>query len=881
MKLSLLAPIDEFTGYGKTANEIARRLPALLGCQMVIRATRATVPSPDIAPMVRGGENDCEWELICHPATLCPTAGKKTIYVTVGESTRLPPKSVAILNQCEAVITHSNYCAVSFSASGVNVPIYVVPLGFNPEVFNYRPMPEGPFTFGCAGKLRNGPTRKGVREVIRLFQAAFPIPAAGTIIGAKDGNGCRPDNVRLKVKIFPNDPPLEVQDSRITVERAVWDEQTLANWMAQCHCWVSLATGGFELMPLQAMALGRPVISFAFGGITEYFNRGNGFVIGHDVVPATDVWKGNGLFAQAKEEDALFALRLAAHESSRTYVGDRGIKAMSSAQKFSWANFARDMASIIQRVIPKEQEPVADPLPTIEVMDDEQLTVAITSFQRGEHLDRAIKSAVEAGVDRVAVATMAPTEIVMEVLRRWKSRLRDRMDYRVTADMGCNELWLQAAYQSRTDRLIILHDDDYLNPELGKAYRDIICPALKAGAGFASWRGKLVWEDTNTAHPTEYFCGPTGEYDSARLVEVLTDTARLSLSPIVSVFRRGVLIDALKEAPQCLTGPDSYLHPNMLLGTEIIAYLRHCSTYEKWFFVNEVLSCYGAWGGSGTVKARAEGVINKVQKGYNIARQHWLSHSKFSPKAPDPRIIFVYNDFDTHSQDDQRRYDFARRSWEFHFNQGTMLEFPVWNHQLPRTSEEMGDARPVPFVKDVIGWGIRHARPEDVVVYANRDVILTTEAPERIMAGIQKGNGAMMAIRRNCSKPPSHPLRSVLNYRADTGIDVFAFTPQWWREHAAEIPDLLLGREAWDTVVRYVADRYCEGGSRVDDVFLHEAHDPYWAMNRISIPGQKYNRKLALEFFKHTEDKWMVEMLSIDEPNKLLLAEMKKRESLL
>ena len=389
MKLSLLAPIDEFTGYGKTANEIARRLPALLGCQMVIRATRATVPSPDIAPMVRGGENDCEWELICHPATLCPTAGKKTIYVTVGESTRLPPKSVAILNQCEAVITHSNYCAVSFSASGVNVPIYVVPLGFNPEVFNYRPMPEGPFTFGCAGKLRNGPTRKGVREVIRLFQAAFPIPAAGTIIGAKDHNGCRPDNVRLKVKIFPNDPALEVQDSRIEVVRAVLDEQTLANWMATCHCWVSLATGGFELMPLQAMALGRPVISFAFGGITEYLNRDNRFVVDHNLVPAGDIWKGQGLFAQANEDKVLTAMRQAADESNLQYVRDLGSRSMCSTFLFTWSVFASRMAETIQRVIPTGNEKVE--IKHVHTLPGGSDVDNIIQFYKGQESARKIK----------------------------------------------------------------------------------------------------------------------------------------------------------------------------------------------------------------------------------------------------------------------------------------------------------------------------------------------------------------------------------------------------------------------------------------------------------------------------------------------------------
>lgn len=331
MNLSLLAPFDCFTGYGITATEIARRLPALLGVDVTLRPTRPATVEDALKPLVQHGPNTCEWEMIVHPATLALTPGKKTIYVTMGESTRLPPRSVKLLNQCQAVIVPSAFCATSFSASGVNTPIFTVPLGFDPAVFHYRPMPAPePFTFACAGRLRNGMTRKGVGEVIRLFQAAFP-------------NG---EQVRLKVKLFPNDPPLHTTDSRIEITRAVWDAPTLANWMANAHCFVNLATGGFELFPLQAMALGRPVISFAFGGITEFFNHVNGFAVRYDMQPATDVWTGHGLFARADSAHVILMMRHVVEHFD--LCEQKGFESFRSVTKLTWENSVQRLADVLK-----------------------------------------------------------------------------------------------------------------------------------------------------------------------------------------------------------------------------------------------------------------------------------------------------------------------------------------------------------------------------------------------------------------------------------------------------------------------------------------------------------------------------------------------------
>lgn len=528
----------------------------------------------------------------------------------------------------------------------------------------------------------------------------------------------------------------------------------------------------------------------------------------------------------------------------------------------------------------KVMEHTKSPISPPRKPDSNALTVCITNHGRAEYLDRAIHSCADAGIEHVVVASMEPDDAVASVIKRWQ---RTRPNWIVwtslAVDAGVNELWLQAVYRSRTEYVIVLHDDDYLSPDIVREYREKIVPAFERGAGFASWRGRVVNSD-GTEEAAEYFEQPTGIYDSKQLEKVLLTDSRMSLSPIVSVLRRSVLIDALKEAQANLNGPNNYLHPTMLLGTEIIAYLRHCSAFEQWFFLGKVLSFYGAWSGSGTIKAQNEGQTDVVKHGYNLARRYFRAN-RAMPERINPRIIFVYSDYKAHDSDEKRRMDFAHSSWVPHFESGAMLDFPVLDGQLRRSSANLGDWRPVPYVRDLIEHGMSMAMPNDIVVLSNRDVILTTEAHTRILEGVQRGKGAAPAVRRNTrGQPPRAFLNSARCCHPDTGFDLFAFTPAWWRDNEHKVPDMLLGREAWDSVMRTLMNEAAGAETRMDDVFYHELHHSYWTGERVTNPGQLHNRALALQFFKRIGDEWMIQMLSVSNPEQLFQLESAKRASL-
>ena len=488
------------------------------------------------------------------------------------------------------------------------------------------------------------------------------------------------------------------------------------------------------------------------------------------------------------------------------------------------------------------------------MIDD--LSVCITSFKRASYLDRCLKSVVDTGIKNIIVSTMDPDIDVWNVIG--KHPVTEVVELE---DLGCHENWLQAAYRSPTDRMILLHDDDVLCKELGKVYEEEIRKCLDDVAGFASWRANLL-HDCGRIDKTEW--NPQGKHgvqSSGVIRDFMLKLGRLSLSPIISIFDRSTLIGALKEGSHALYKHEECLHnPGMVLGTEIIAYLRHAATFPRWLYVDKVLSLYGCCDSSGTVKAQKTGDLRHLTIGYDKARKYFMSGEAENP-IHDPRIIFLYDDVEPLDSDEDRRFNYAMSTWRFHFNHGDMLEFPTSVGQWSRSSADMGDPRPAPFFKDIINYGMSYARDEDIVVYCNRDIFLTSHAPERIIAGV-KQNGMAVAWRRNFKPKEGRIYKHVTNAKKDGGVDLLAFTPKWWKTYSAEIPDMLIGRECYDWVIRRMAEELHGNSVYVDDVIGHEFHDSFWKKNKKTNPGQQHNRALAKVFFARRMDRRALQSLS-------------------
>lgn len=276
LRLTIHAELNSVTGYGLHLQKLVEGFQKR-GFHISIRPIRVVEPCGVRLPLklkslVVNSPQPEEWELMLCPPHHVPAPNKKVIYYTMWETTELTGLSVALLNRAKAVVVPSRWCKENFVASGVTVPIFVVPLGIDPEVFTHKPVILGPGrVFGTAGRLAHGQVRKGVRGVIRAFKEAF-----------RHG-----EDVQLRVKLHPDCDCPEEADRRITFTRAHLSERQVAEWIHGIDCFVSGATGeGWGLWQHQALACGRWLIACPYGGLTEFFRSG-GLVDYHEM-PARD-----------------------------------------------------------------------------------------------------------------------------------------------------------------------------------------------------------------------------------------------------------------------------------------------------------------------------------------------------------------------------------------------------------------------------------------------------------------------------------------------------------------------------------------------------------------------------------------------------------------
>jgi glycosyltransferase involved in cell wall biosynthesis len=331
------APLTGYTGYGLHASQIVTDLQKM-GYQFDIRAIvieETFAPIPDnVRHCIVCQEPQATWELLLHPPGAAPSAGRKTVYFTMWESTRLHPTAVNALNQAEHVIVPSQWNASCFSASGVERPIRVIPLGINTEVFHFRPMKmDGPCIFGTAGRFESGGTRKGINRVIKLFQKTFPTER----------------DVRLRVKVFPDCQVAHVSDPRIEIQHEYLTEAELADWFSEITCFVSAAKGeGWGLMQHQALAMGRPLISVRYGGVAEFFTEDMGYPVDFKLVPGEAFYSGCGLWAEP--DDNHMAELMKRVYKSRDDSRERGITAAEIVGKYSWKRSNGELVKVLRDI---------------------------------------------------------------------------------------------------------------------------------------------------------------------------------------------------------------------------------------------------------------------------------------------------------------------------------------------------------------------------------------------------------------------------------------------------------------------------------------------------------------------------------------------------
>jgi glycosyltransferase involved in cell wall biosynthesis len=227
---------------------------------------------------------------------------KDAVVVTMWETDQLMQGDIDLFNTAKAVIVASKWQQDRFKKNGVERPVYVGNYGAD-EVYcpSTREFPKR-CVFLTAGRSAHGLTRKGLDRVICAFLLAFPYD----------------DDVVLQVKIQDDCPLLPVHSPKIQVIRDWLPKEQMADWYRQGLVYVNGSMGecwGFHVH--EAMACGRAVIGADFGGVTEYFNKRNGYVVPHTMVKADSMVHTHdnsfmpmtGKWAQMSVDDLAQAMR--------------------------------------------------------------------------------------------------------------------------------------------------------------------------------------------------------------------------------------------------------------------------------------------------------------------------------------------------------------------------------------------------------------------------------------------------------------------------------------------------------------------------------------------------------------------------------------------
>jgi hypothetical protein len=222
-----------------------------------------------------------------------------------------------------------------------------------------------------------------------------------------------------------------------------------------------------------------------------------------------------------------------------------------------------------------------------------------------------------------------------------------------------------------------------------------------------------------------------------------------------------------------------------------------------------------------------------------------------------PRIIHVWADFRKDEKPDHenlRRMRNARASWdqEYTFAPGRWhrAEFPSGR---ARTSLEVGDTHPVPFVPDLMNHGVPYCRQDsDIIAWSNADVSFAPGLTGQVLEKCAR-YGAAFTHRWDfpALSKPFVTEAMVRRGKWYPGSDAFFCTLGWWKAHGHDCPDLLMGREHNDEVFRSLIKLTAGVECEIEAAIYHEKHRSFWEAeeNFKTNPGNIWNRKLAAEWY--------------------------------
>lgn len=341
-RLTIRCHLNAFGGYGLVGIQLFEHFTRM-GIYVSLRpitldekwGKSSAIPLQMRAQIVQSRQPE-PWELLIGPPDQPPTPDRRTVQLSMFESTQLTPQYVSLLARAEHVVVPCRWNARHFKASGVTRPISVVPLGYDPKVFSpQEPNKNGPLVIGVSGRTCHCAARKNVQAAIDLFLRTFP----------------NDDGVRLHVKIHHDDKIDDVKDHRIKVVREHFEPYQIANWMRDIDVFLTLSRAeGYGLWGLQALVSNRPVIGCRYSGQADYMTDANSFCVPFREVSAQSGESNVSYLGEWADPDLKEAQRiLTVIRRNRSVLDEKRGKA-SACLKLTWENTAKKLHAVLENL---------------------------------------------------------------------------------------------------------------------------------------------------------------------------------------------------------------------------------------------------------------------------------------------------------------------------------------------------------------------------------------------------------------------------------------------------------------------------------------------------------------------------------------------------
>jgi glycosyltransferase involved in cell wall biosynthesis len=273
------------------------------------------------------------------------------------------------LRRLDLILAPTHYIEHMMAVQGGGVPVrhypqtVFIPPGIEPNRAAFN-LPQDAVLFVMGFEMFSDINRKNPWAAIESFGRAFT----------------KADNAMLVVKVNNAGslasfaPSLEklrdcaARNGRILIVEKPLSHREVLTLYASCDALISLHRGeGLGLSPMEAMAIGRPVIATGWSGNMDFMTDTNSCLVGHRLVAVdSDAQSGyNPLYVGAKtvwadpdvDEAALWMRRLAADASLRRSIGGRAAESMRTLHAAcckgeTWRDVRRlrDHTGVLQRL---------------------------------------------------------------------------------------------------------------------------------------------------------------------------------------------------------------------------------------------------------------------------------------------------------------------------------------------------------------------------------------------------------------------------------------------------------------------------------------------------------------------------------------------------